>query len=212
MSFLGGIGGSLFSSISQIALGAMTGGMSLIAQFALQIASQVAQQFIQQFGQQLGLPQGAIDTALQAFSEASGLPLSNQGIGGAVGEAAQQFGGSPTQQAELENQANDALDQLITTAGQSASGSEETSEGSGEGDSFLVALAKALGKVLDGKMTRMKELSEQMNQVGDSSQSQLGSLSGELNAVGQEVGILSNALKSSIETLGRAQADLAKKQ
>jgi hypothetical protein len=66
--------------------------------------------------------------------------------------------------------------------------------------------------VLDSKMTQMKDLAEQMNQVGNSDQSQLGSLSGELNAIGQEVGILSNALKSTIETLGRAQSDLAKKQ
>lgn len=212
MSFLGGIGGSLFSSISQIALGAMTGGMSLIASFAMQIASSLAQQLIQQVGQQLGLPQGAIDTALNAFSAASGLPLNGAGTGSILNDVAQAFNGSPVEQAQLGNQVNDAFNQLVTTAGAAASASEEASEGSEGGESFLVALAKALGKVLDGKMTRMKELSEEMNQVGDSSQSKLGSLSGELNAVGQEVGILSNALKSSIETLGRAQADLAKKQ
>lgn len=211
MSFLGGIGGSLFSSISQIALGAMTGGMSLIAQFAMQIASQIAQQFIQQLGQQMGLPQNAIDTALRAFSEASGLPLSNLGINGAVAQAAQQLGASPAEQGRLEAQANDELNRLITTAGQSANGAEESERSEG-GDSFLVALAKALGKVLDSKMTKMKQLAEQMNQVGNSDQSRLGSLSGELNAIGQEVNILSNALKSTIETLGRAQADLAKKQ
>lgn len=207
-----GIGGfNPINMISQLAVGMMTGGMSLIAQFAMQIVSQIAQQFIQQLGQQMGLPQNAINSALGAFSEASGLPLSNLGVNGAVAQAAQQFGASPAEQGRLEAQANDELSRLITTAGQSANGAEE-SEGREGGESFLVALAKALGKVLDNKMTKMKELAEQMNQVGNSNQSQLGSLSGELNAVGQEVNILSNALKSTIETLGRAQADLAKKQ
>jgi hypothetical protein len=207
-----GIGGfNPLNMVSQLAVGMMTGGMSLIAQFAMQIVGQIAQQFIQQLGQQMGLPQGAINTALGAFSEASGLPLSDIGIGGAVGQAAQQFGASPAEQGQLEAQANNELTELVTTAGSAASEAEESEGGEGA-DSFLVALAKALGRVLDGKMTKMKDLSEQMNQVGDSSQSKLGSLSGELNAVGQEVNILSNALKSTIETLGRAQADLAKKQ
>lgn len=212
-----GIGGfNPFNMVSQIALGVATGGMSLMASFAMQIASSLAQQLIQQVGQQLGLPQGAIDMALGAFSSASGLPLDGGNIGGAVDGAVQQFGGSPVDQANLANTTNDAFNQLVTTAGRAADearpteGSEGTSGGGG--DSFLVALAKALGTVLDGKMTQMKDLAEEMNQVGNSEQSQLGSLSGELNAVGQEVGILSNALKSTIETLGRAQADLAKKQ
>lgn len=200
-----------FNMISQLALGIATGGMSLMASFAMQIASSLAQQVIQQVGQQLGLPQGAIDMALGAFGEASGLPLNGGNFGGAVNQAAEQFGASPVQQAQLAETTGNAFNQLVTTAGAAAQEAEATS-GDGSADSFLVALAKALGKVLDGKMTDMKNLAEEMNQVGDSSQSKLGSLSGELNAVGQEVNILSNALKSTIETLGRAQADLAKKQ
>ncbi len=204
-----------FNMVSQIALGIASGGMSLIASFALQIASAMAQQLISSLGQALGLPQSATDAALRAFSEASGLPLDGN-LAAATGAAAQQFGGSPVDQARFTNNVNDQFNRLVTTAGRAAAEAEEAGRSNGSrgggGESFLVALAKALGKVLDEKMTKMKNLAEEMNQVGNSDQAQLGSLSGELNAVGQEVNILSNALKSTIETLGRAQGELARKQ
>lgn len=200
--------------ISQVALAAMTGGSSIIAQMAMQIATQVASQVIEQVGQQLGLPPAIIDMAQGAMYAAAGNAAgAAQEYGSAAGglqsmvsDIAGQLQGSPSQQGELQREVEDIVDQLV----QSATSQSENTKGS-KGDSFLVALAKALGKVLDDKMTKMKDLSEEMNQTDNSDKSKLGSLGGELSAVGQEVKILSEALNNSIKSLGEAQSTLARK-
>lgn len=203
--------------VSQVALGALTGGTSIIAQMAMQIATQVASQVIEQVGQQLGLPQPIIDGAQGMLAATTGNPaLAAQEFGSAadgvrqsIQDAGNAFNSSPSEVGQFQREVSDIVRDLVQQGTNSAEHQKGTT--SSKGDSFLVALAKALGSVLDEKMTKMKDLADDMNQTDNSDQSRLGSLGGELSAVGQEVKSLSEALNNSIKSLGEAQATLARK-
>ena len=79
-----------------------------------------------------------------------------------------------------------------------------------KGDSFLVALAKALGKVMDGKMGQMKAKTDELGGL-DSKDSKYGQLTAEIQALGQEMNMVSQALNNSIKSIGEAGSTLARK-
>ncbi len=218
------------SMISQVALAAATGGTSLIASMAMQIVEQVAKQVIQQVGQQLGLPQSAISGALGAFDAATGnvggaaqdFAGAAGALGGSIGQAIANFSqashSSPVQQAQISNDANNAVDNSTQRVMQQLqNGSMDATSGASDGkDSFLVAFAKALGKSMDAKMSKMMDISAKIDKATQSANADnknpvTGQLSAELQGLGQEVSILSNAIANSIKSIGEAESTLARK-
>ncbi|PXA87663.1 hypothetical protein DMC25_12370 [Caulobacter sp. D4A] len=231
MSFLGiGGGGNLFSSIANIALqgalGVATGGASLLVTTALKsVLTAVGDQVLQQLGQQLGLPQGAIDLAQAAFHSAAGDP------GGAVqnvGEAVQGFsdaaGLDNFQAGQAQRDTFDAVDWIVKNAqeelqaGSDAEGSKRGKGASalaaaGGGESFLVKLAIALGTAVDNKMNDMLDIAKEIdNAKSNKDESKVTEMSAKMTAYGQEANIMSNALNTSLKTIGEAIAGIARKQ
>ena len=102
--------------------------------------------------------------------------------------------------------------------------------------SFLMKFALLLGKTIDNKTDDMMKLAREMNQKSESisdiqapedkddvkgnsefqkqlaqTNSELGQMSSMLNALGKEIQTLQEALKSSLDAIGQAQAGLARK-
>lgn len=222
MSFLGiGGGGNLFSSIASIALqgalGVATGGASLLVTTALKsVMLAVGDQVLQQLGQQLGLPQSVIDIAQAAFHGAAGDPGGAvQNITEASEGLASAIGGGAFEAGEIERGAQTSVQDIVAQANEAANRSRED-QASGEGvtgggrgkDSLLVAIAKAMGKVIDSKMGQMADKTEQM---GSAKGEKYGQLSAEVQALGQEISMVSNALNNAIKAIGEASAQLARK-
>ncbi|QJU59891.1 hypothetical protein HL653_21000 [Sphingomonas sp. AP4-R1] len=220
-------GGINLNIVSQAALAFGTGGTSLFAQIGMQIVSQIAKDVIQQVGSQLGLPQPAIDAAQGAFSAASGNYADaaaeySQAAGGSValaGNIGASLGGSPAEIGDLQRQVSDVLDQLVETTNKKMVDGENQ-EGGGvsgargrrPGESFLMALARIMGQVIDDKMDQQMQAAQdldQANQSGD--KSHISEMSAKIQALGQEVSMLSNALNNSIKSLGEAATTLARK-
>jgi hypothetical protein len=214
-----GVFGNIASLAVQAALGVATGGASLMVSTALRaVMSAIGDQIIQQVGQQLGLPQSAIDVAQGAFHGAIGDPAgAAANFEEAVSGLAMATGASPQEEGQFASAAQDYTNQMTRMMLDGAKGERERAAeagGGGEGETFLVKLAIALGGVLDKKMNRMLALSEQIGGLGEitqKNQSQLGKLTGEMQAVGQEVGLLSNALSNTTKSAGEGLSTIARK-
>jgi hypothetical protein len=193
MSFLSGIMKSIINPATLLQLAMGPAGWASLAMKT--IGTAIMQQVIQQVGQQLGLPPAAINIAQQAFSAASGQPFNALGVAGAVQQFGQMMGANP-------REIGDALvDSVLKQARDGGS-----SEGSSAGESRLVKLAKALGKLLDSKMDKIIETGKKM----DGAEKQ-GSLSAEMQALSQEMSMISNALNNMIKSIGEANTTLARK-
>jgi hypothetical protein len=203
MSFLSGIMKSIINpaTLMQLAMGP-AGWASLALKT---IGTAIMQQVIQQVGQQLGLPPAVINMAQQAFSAASGQPFNPQSVAGAVEQFGQMMGANPTEIGDAQRGANDVVKQLVDSVlKQARDGGGE--DGPSTGESRLVKLAKAMGKLLDKKMDKIIEVGEKM----DGAKKQ-GSLSAEMQALSQEMSMISNALNNMIKSIGEANTTLARK-
>jgi hypothetical protein len=220
-----------FNMISQLALAAATGGTSMLAMTALKtIGSQIAMQLIQNLGQQMGLPPSMINLAQAAFASASGQPgLAKQNIGEAVRDFTQQLDLSPSQAGQLQRELMNTADKSLATLSKitdsfakkllkGGSGDEE------EGGSILMKIARALGGLVDDKMNKLAQKAEDLGKVGAQTgntnkdgaftgkgSGEFGKLSAEVQALGQEIGYLSNALSTTLKSIGEAAATLARK-
>jgi hypothetical protein len=177
MSFLSGIMKSVINpaTLMQLAMGP-AGWASLALKT---IGTAIMQQVIQQVGQRLGLPPAVISMAQQAFSAASGQPFNPQSVAGAVQQFGDMMGASPAEIGDAQRGANEVVKQLVDSVlKQARDGGGE--EGSSAGESRLVKLAKAMGKLLDKKMDKIIEVGEKM----DGAKKQ-GSLSAEMQALSQ---------------------------
>jgi hypothetical protein len=203
MSFLSGI---MKSIINPATLMQLVMGPAGWASLALKtIGTAIMQQVIQQVGQQLGLPPAVINMAQQAFSAASGQPFNPQSVAGAVEQFGQMMGANPTEIGDAQRGANDVVKQLVDSVlKQARDGGGE--DGPSTGESRLVKLAKAMGKLLDKKMDKIIEVGEKM----DGAKKQ-GSLSAEMQALSQEMSMISNALNNMIKSIGEANTTLARK-
>lgn len=204
MSFLGGIMKSAINpaTLMQLAMGP-AGWASLVLKA---ICTAILQQVIQQVGQQLGMPPAAINMARQAFSAASGQPFNPQSVAGAVQQFGQMMGANPTEIGDAQRGANDVVKQLVDSVLKQARDGGGGEEGSSTGESRLVKLAKAMGKLLNKKMDKIIEVGEKM----DGAKKQ-GSLSAEMQALSQEMSMISNALNNMIKSIGEANTTLARK-
>jgi hypothetical protein len=180
---------------------------------------------LQQLGQQLGLPQGAIDFAQAAFHTAAGDP------GGAVqnlGEATQNFGQvagfDDFQTGAAQRDAFNAVDWIVKSAQeemQNGVDAEGAKRGKGSaqalaatgGQSFLVKLAIAMGQAVDKKMDDMLDIAKDIDKAkSDKDESKVTEMSAKMTAYGQEASIMSNALNTSLKTIGEAVSGIARKQ
>jgi hypothetical protein len=237
MGFLGGIFKSLFNPLSlfKLAMGP-AGWASLVMKT---IGSQLAMNVIQRLGQQMGLPQSATNFALSTFANTSGQPgLLQQPMSQVVRNVVDQLNLTPSQagqlQRDLQNISDQSSDSLTRVLGginkSNAGGAEEASEGN---ESFLVAIAKALGKVMDKKAMDMKLITDDiskmtsdtrpgyLNGVNGNNKDNASALNAEstkissktslLQAYGQELSVISNAATNVVKTIGEANVTNVRK-
>jgi hypothetical protein len=233
MSFLGGILKSVINPATLFQLAMGPAGWAAMA--ARTIGMAIGQQVIQQLGQRLGLPQGVINMAQSAFSMAAGQPGAGvRSIGEAVSELASQFNLSPAQAGQMERDSNASLNRILGNIGRRATGAEEEGStgsggaaGAGGKKSFLVALAEAMGALMDQKAAQMEKLAGEITSATDggkagfingvdgsknsSEATKLSSKTALLQAYGQELGILSNAFSQVAKSFGDAQTTNARK-
>lgn len=193
----------LATQVAPMALG--PGGMAFVA--ARQLTSAIGQQAIQQLGQMLGLPQSSIDLAQGAFAASHG---DFAGAAGNLQDAAEGFGemfnASRADRDDASQQLQDAIDKMVSRMadGEDAKSARSGRGGRSSGQSWLMALAEALGRKLD-KMAR--EMSSMADQITDKTPS----LTAKFGAKSQEFGILMNAATNAIKTIGEAEANSARK-
>lgn len=85
-------------------------------------------------------------------------------------------------------------------------------DGNGLGESWLVAIAKAMGKMLGQQAQHLVDLTNQMSQhTGKDDAQVFQQLNAEFSAQSQMFGILSNSFSNSIKTIGDGLTTLARK-
>ncbi len=204
-----GINFSSIMQIAEIALAAETGGASLaIGEAATQAFQQVATQALGSALQSSGVGGSGMSSILDAFG--AGFDAATGNVGGEsqeisqlasdVSNSAYQNGGLASSQSSLAQ----AMEQFISSMGsQQGSGSQ-----GGNGDSWLVALARALGSVLGQKAQEIQTLSNQIpGESGDANKfnQDLTLLQGK----SQEYGILANAVSEVLKSLGQGLQGIA---
>jgi hypothetical protein len=224
MSFLGGIMKSLVNPMSLMQLAMGPAGWASLAMKT--IGSAIAQQVIQQLGQKLGLPPAIINMAQTAFAAASGQPGARvQTIAEAVGQLAQEFNLSPTQQGDLERSANfDAtkFSEMMTRA--SDEGKSLANRGkagkAGKGD-WLRVIAEIMGNNMNSKIEEMRGLAVKMDNNKNKIANDLGgkapkddtsiAMQTEMSVLTQEFSMMMNSSSNMIKTIGEGLSTMARK-
>jgi hypothetical protein len=193
-------------SIAQLAMGP-AGWASLAARTLM---SAVGQQVIQQLGEKLGLPQSTIDMAQGAFCASMGDRAGvRQNLGEAIGGFAEQFNASPAEQGEANREVGDAIDRMVSQMADGEDAKAARAGGKGgkagsSGQSWLMALAEALGEKLD-------KMAGEMSSMADKITDKSPSLTAKFGAKSQEFGILMNAATNAIKTVGEGLSNSARK-
>ena len=226
MGLLGGVFKSLVNPATLLQLATGPAGWASLAMRT--IGTAIAQQVIQQLGQKLGLPSSVINMAQQAFSATSGTgDLGQQTIRQAVNGLAKQFNLSPVQAGQLEQSSNASAEKITSKLIQITIDEEGEVSAKGGKLSFLVALAKAMGKLMDAKAAQMQKVSTEISNAVDGSKAgeingvdgsknssestKLSSQTALLQAYGQELSILSNAFSQTAKSFGEANTTNARK-
>ena len=202
--------------VSQAALAMATGGTSLIvSQIVRQVVSQIAQQIIQQIGQQMGLPQGVIDMAQGAVAGGLG---DFQGAAQNYQEAgesfAQQFfpNATASERGQIDQGEDTIRQSMADWIARSSGGSDEDGNPRGiaqgrvgGGQSWLMALAKALGAQLNAAQN---ELERTMDGTNWKKADQVA----EFQAQSQQFALFMNTATNVIKTVGESLSTMARKQ
>jgi hypothetical protein len=193
------------------------------------IGSQIAMNLIQKFGQQMGLPQPMIDLAQAAFANASGQPgLMRQNISEAVRGFVSEQNLSPIEAGHLQRDLMRASDKSYNNLSEIMGGYKKKPAASEEeeetGGSWLVALARAMGKMMDKKAGQLQDMTDKLGRIADrpaasdanskearQEQKELMSTNAFIQAYAQELSILSNAFSQVAKTVGEAQVTAARK-
>jgi len=207
MSILSSLGGIATNplSIAQLAMGP-AGWASLAARTLM---SAIGQQVIQQLGEKLGLPQSTIDLAQGAFCASMGDKSGvRQNLQEAIGGFAEQFNASPAEEGDANRQVEDAINKMVSGMADGEDAKAARAGGKGakgtSGQSWLMALAEALGKKLDKQAAEMSKMADQITD-------KTPSLTAKFGAKSQEFGILMNATTNAIKTVGEGLANSARK-
>jgi hypothetical protein len=227
MSFMGI--GSIVTTAAELAAAASTGGASLaVTEIVKQVASKVAQELIQDLGQQMGLPQPLIDAAKGAVAEGMGdtqsamkdFQSAEQGVAQMIAPNA-----TPTQQGQIASgvdsirgSTSNAIDQLNMEAVKNSQGedSDGNAQGLGAGrsahggasaaggGSWLLALAKALGSMLDQAQNELQQTMDGTNWKDAGAVAQF-------QAQSQEFSLLMNTATNVLKTVGDSLSTMARK-
>jgi len=206
------------AAASQIALGVATGGTSLlVSQIVKAVVSQIAQQIIQKLGDQMGLPQGVIDMAQATVAGGLGdIQGARQNYAEAGQSLAQDFfpNASASDRGAIA-QSEDTLHQSIAdyVAATGASGADEdgnprglaAGRSGGGGQSWLMALAKALG-------SQLNEAQNQLEQTMDGTNWKKADQVAEFQAQSQQFALFMNTATNVIKTVGESLSTMARKQ
>lgn len=165
------------------------------------LMSAIGQEFIQQLGSQLGLPQSTIDLAQGAFASSMGdVQGAQQNFQEALQGVGDAFGFSPMQQGEFEGNITDSLNDLAQQGMRDA----EESVGGGKGG-WLMAMAKALGKELNGMAKDMESMANKISK-------DTPDITTKFSALSQQFSILFNAASTAIKAVGEGMSSTARKQ
>ena len=219
-----------FNSVANLALNAtsasLSGGSSLLLRSAArQIAGEAFTNVInQQFGPGTGT--FASDAFKASFSSNSSASLdgwdastlsqatndvinaaNHQGANGAYTGDADRFRSDLQDAMTKDIQSVINNESLMRTL---KSSSDKDADGAGE--SWLVAIAKAMGKMLGQQAQHLVDLTDQMSQhTGKDDAQVFQQLNAEFSAQSQMFGILSNSFSNSIKTIGDGLTTLARK-
>ncbi len=230
---------------------AQFGGQMMAQALGKELVSMMGQELIQKLGTEMGLPQSAIDAAQAAFCseigdtagakrnhrEAGNTGFLNSLSKGEVRDSKQflevilnGFDASPAQRGNAERAfgeyydgVSDIINQLLKKRTDESRASSASGGPNADGKSLLVAIAIALGSVVDEKMFAMKDKTEELGNLDTAKdkedvagqqefQKAYGQLTGEISALGQELKMVSEAMSSTIKSIGEASSTLARKQ
>lgn len=111
------------------------------------------------------------------------------------------------------NDLQDAFSKAINDEGLTRalkSGSDKDTDGAA--DSWLVAIAKAMGKMLGNQAQRLVDLTNEMSKhTGKNDAQEFQQINAEFSAQSQMFGILSNSFSNSIKTIGDGLTTIARK-
>lgn len=205
MSFINSLTNAVTNpmTVAQLAMGP-AGWASLAARTLM---SSIGQQVIQQLGEKLGLPQSTIDLAQGAFAGSMGDTSGvRTNLAEAVNNFAAGFNASPADIGDSTRQLDDVINKMVSQMadGEDAKSARSGGKGGASGQSWLMALAEALGKKLD-------KMAQDMSNMADQITDKTPSLTAKFGAKSQEFGILMNAATNAIKTVGEGLSNSSRK-
>ncbi len=203
------------------------GGQAMAQALGKELVSMMGQELIQKLGTEMGLPQSMIDAAQAAFCKECGDMQgyksnhlqAGHGFHINKGEAQSSkaflqhilngFDASPAQRGNAERAFGELQDATLDMARSFLERQNEEKRGGATGGrNKLMALALALGSVLDTKLDKMSSLA---NSIQGAEGEDISKKMAQLNVLGQEFSIISNALNTTIKAVGEAASTLARK-
>ena len=224
----GGINfGNIFNAALQVGLGALTGGTSLLATAAMSFAKQLFTQVFNQVVDALPIPQTVKDAMQAAFAAGIG---DYQGLRSEAYELIQNAANSDPRgnfTGDLDRAVNDlyrGMDNLLREGIRRSRSAAGGAEGGSGGESWLIAMAEALGSLMGDKAEKMLQAlsaAEAVNSrsVGNNDQAGQARQAREFNlqmarfqGFAQEFSIVSNAASTAIKAVGEGAGGVARKQ
>lgn len=229
-----GIDGSNLMSIASIAGAALTGGSSLMMMAATQAASQVGSQALGNAMESLGFDSGIIDMALNAFQSGFAMGSGNfaamsaevQELAQSIIQEANNQGAGGAFTGDLDRAINDMQDatqqilQSLIDARRDAEQGEDVLGGAGadgEGQSWLVAIAEALGEQMGKHAANMVEYANDMNNLtggGDDPEAarEFAAVQAKMQGEAQMFSIASQTMSTTVKAIGEGLSGVARKQ
>jgi hypothetical protein len=233
--------GDIFKILTNpLSLLALAGGpAAFLADLFKDLFASIGAQVINQVGQLLGLPLASVSNALDIFGGEIGKPknfFNNPGQSGvrqAVDNIQRQTGASNFESGQIFNSSQFTIDSIINSikskieeaisGAKGKNGKPNVAAELGIKGGFLVALALALGQVMDRKSDDIVKLAQQINddgqatvgtevKSGDTSRaSRLQQQTSLLQGLSQELNTLSQGLANALKSIGEGQQTVARK-
>lgn len=225
-NIVGGGGGGLLSAIGGI-VGTIFGGPigAMVGQMIGGVLDQALSGAMQNSGVDQGTQEQAQTAYRDAFRQSSG-GLEPTGGSGSARDQVDQFadaaGATASQRGDLQRQVED-LQSMINSLVAQANDKDSASGADGKpkkGESWLVAIAKAMGATAGRIASEMVKLSDQIGNVktgGDAEQQQdaakqMQQLNAEFQAQSQMLNLVSNSISTGLKSIGEAMTTIARKQ
>jgi len=205
---VGGIVGGIFGGPLGAMIGQAIGGM------LQQAVGDATKQAVDTLQKEHGMPKflaeevkGKVDGAVQNLLSQNGnvTPEAAGQAKAAVGDWMDQF-------------IQDAAKQIVSEVTKELKG--EGKDGKASAESWLVAIAKAMGKTMGDRAGKLVDLSQRIantktggsNEDQQASAKQMQSLNAEFQATSQEFSLLQNTFSTAIKAIGEAMSSVARKQ